>query len=66
MSSYFAIGAGWPIMPLAMSLCHKVEKRSTDRKLFYDRKFIHRSKVILRQKFYSLIESLHIDRTFTH
>ena len=53
MSSYFAMGAKWPITPLAVSLCQEVEKDPLiesysvieilfiDRKLFNDRRFIH-------------------------
>ena len=52
MSSYFAIGAGWPITPLAVSLCQEVEKDPLieiysvieslfiDRKLFNERRFV--------------------------
>ena len=52
MSSYFAMGAGWPITPMAVSLCQEIEKDLLiesysviknlfiDQKLFNDRRFI--------------------------
>ena len=53
MSSYFAMGAGWPITSFAVSLCQEIEKNplieiySVIENLFIDRKLFNDSRFIL-------------------